>query len=101
MGTNNFSREYLFQKYTLYSHCICVELKQPLTINTKQHYLIYILEIEPNDISQKELLTRNCLTRIDTYGKLEVLAFVDGHDGHEFVIEIDTTNIVGIELHDR
>ena len=48
MGTNNFSREYLFQKCTLYSHCICVELKQPLTINTEQHYLIYVLEIEPN-----------------------------------------------------
>lgn len=98
MGTNNFSREYLFQKCTLYSHCICVELKQPLTINTEQHYLIYVLEIEPNDIDKKKLLTKNCLTEVDTYGKLEVLAFVDGH---EFVIEIDTTNIVGIELQNR
>ena len=98
MGTNNFSREYLFQKCTLYSHCICVELKQPLTINTEQHYLIYVLEIEPNDIDKKKLLTKNCLTEVVTYGKLEVLAFVDGH---EFVIEIDTTNIVGIELQNR
>ena len=46
-------------------------------------------------------MTKNCLTEVDTYGKLEVLAFVDGHDGHEFVIEIDTTNIVGIELQNR
>ena len=75
-----------------------VELKQPLTINTEQHYLINVLEIEPNDIDKKELLTKNCLTEVDTYGKFKALAFVDGH---EIIVEIDTANIVGIELQNR
>ncbi len=97
MNTKQFSKEYIFNECESNRHCLGLELNRPILLDDKQFYQIYVLHIEPNNKDEEELLIKNCALQIDSYGKLNVLAFVDGLDVQNAkIIEIDTSDIIEV-----
>lgn len=100
MSKNSFSREYIFYKCNTLKHCLELTLYSPIQIKGKLSSQIYVLDVEPNDDERRKSLIRNCATLIDSYGKLNVLAFMDGMEITDGIgVEIDTGNIEEIQLY--
>ena len=99
MNTDRFSREYIFYECNTRGHCLGLTLNTPIQLEGKSYTQIYVISVEPNDEDKKESLIKNCATQIDSYGQLNVLAFMDGVGINDStVIEIDTAKIDEIQI---
>lgn len=94
---NSFSKEYLFRECVLHRHCIMLRLNK--SIQWDNHFVneIYMVDLCLTE-EEKELLLRNFANSIDTYGSINIKAFVAQEEPHNArIINISTSNIIGIQ----
>lgn len=76
------SREYLFQEGVLYRQCIGVRLTDYIPWDDKMVIEIFIMGLVLTD-SEAEVLYRNRMDGINTYGDIKVKAFVEKEDPYK------------------
>lgn len=74
---NKFSREYLFQKVVLHRHCISLNLSEKILWNGNMMVdEIYMIDYYLDQSAQEQMLM-NITKGINTYGAIEIKAFIN------------------------
>lgn len=91
------SKTFLFQQCVLYRHSIALHFLNPIQIGSVKYDYV-ILQDFANQ-SEKDLLLKAVLGKIDLYGTFYGVVFLNGNNPYETIqILLNTENIAEIEI---
>lgn len=95
---SRFSREYLFRECALHRHCILLHLNKAIKWDSDVVNEIFMVDM-CLDEDQKKQTHMNIANTIDSYGMIEIKAFVGKDSSYESKkVLISTDDIMEIEM---